>query len=268
MKKLFNGDRLYMFPSVTPLQCMGFLVEGEGDVVVIDGGTKAEADQLEETILSLGGRVTAWFLTHGHFDHIEALIEILSRGKVAIGAICYRFPPLDYIERVERNENRVARVADLERAIEERGVPVVRPVKGQWMEAGHFRVLPLSDGSPVGETLNPSSVVYRVETRGESILFLGDMDWRAEEKILAEFPHEIRCNVVQMAHHGQQGVTEKFYRAVSPKVCFWPTPEWLWNNDIGGGYGTGPFHTLETRSWMEKLGTVNYRFEDHITVVE
>ena len=265
---LFNGDKLYMLPSVTPLQCMGFVLAGEGDVIVVDGGSANEADELENLLLSLGGEVTCWFLTHGHFDHIEGLVEVLSRGKIKINEVCYRFPPLDYIERVERQENRVARAADLEREIARTGVKVIRPEPGVKIAAGHFTVLPLSDGSPVGETLNPSSVVYRVDTRGESVLFLGDMDWRAEGKILERFPQEIRCPVVQMAHHGQQGVTEEFYRAVSPKVCLWPTPEWLWNNDIGGGYGTGPFKTLETRAWMEKLGTVNYRFGKEITVLE
>lgn len=265
---MFNGDRLFMVPSASPLQCMGFILAGEGDVIGIDSCTQAESEILENLVLSLGGRVKCWFLTHGHFDHIEGLIGILERGKVQVDKIVYKFPPLDYIERVEKAEGRIARVADLERAIEKRGVPVLRPEKGKWMQEGHFRVLPLSDGSPVGETLNPSSVVYRVETRGDAVLFLGDMDWRAEEKILQEFPEEIRCPVVQMAHHGQQGVTEKFYRAVAPKVCLWPTPEWLWNNDIGGGYGTGPFKTLETRAWMEKLGTVNYRFMGEITELD
>ena len=33
---LFNGDKLYMLPSVMPLQCMGFVLAGEGDVIVVD----------------------------------------------------------------------------------------------------------------------------------------------------------------------------------------------------------------------------------------
>ena len=39
MEKLFNGDKLYMLPSVTPLQCMGFVLAGEGDVIAVDSGT-------------------------------------------------------------------------------------------------------------------------------------------------------------------------------------------------------------------------------------
>lgn len=265
---LFNGDKLYMLPSVTPLQCMGFVLSGKGDVIVVDGGTSAETDELETLLLSLGGRVTCWFLTHGHFDHIEGLIGVLERGRVKVDKICYQFPPLDYIERVERQENRVPRVTDLENAIGKSGTPVIRPLKGVWISAGHFRALPLSDGSAVGESLNPSSVVYRVETSGESVLFLGDMDWRAEDKILSEFPEQLRCRIVQMAHHGQQGVTEKFYKQISPEICLWPTPEWLWNNDIGGGFDTGPYKTLETRAWMEKLHTKNYYFGSEITVLE
>ena len=144
---MFNGDKLYMLPSVTPLQCMGFVLAGKGDVLAVDGGTAAETDQLENLLLSLGGKVTCWLLTHAHFDHIEALIGVLERGNVEIGRICYQFPDSEYIERVERQENRTARAADLENTIARRGVPVVRPQKGQWLEAGHFRVLPLSDGS-------------------------------------------------------------------------------------------------------------------------
>ena len=265
---LFNGDKLYMLPSVTLVQCMGFVLAGKGDVIGVDSCTQNEAGELEELVLGLGGRVHCWFLTHGHFDHIEGVIELLRRGKVQIDCVCYRFPPLDYIERVEKAENRVARVADLEAELKKHGIKVIRPQKGEWISVGHFKVLPLSDGSPVAETLNPSSVVYRVETSGQSVLFLGDMDWRAQDKILKEFPEEIKCPVVQMAHHGQQGVTEEFYQAVQPKVALWCTPEWLWNNDIGAGFNTGPFKTLETRSWMEKLGTINYRFEKQITVVE
>ena len=264
---MFRGDRLFMVSDISRLPCMGFVLAGGGDVIGIDSCSGAESERVEELVLSLGGRVHCWFLTHAHFDHIEGLIGILERGKVCVDAIAYRFPPTDYIERVERAENRVARVADLEAQIRRRGVPVILPEKGKPIQVGHFTVLPLSDGSAVGESLNPSSVVYRVQTSGDPVLFLGDMDWRAEDKILAEFPQEIRCPVVQMSHHGQQGVSERFYRAVSPKVCLWPTPEWLWNNDLGKGIGTGPFKTLETRAWMEKLGTVNYRFTEEVVLI-
>ena len=43
---------------------------------------------------------------------------------------------------------------------------------------------------------------------------------------------------------------------IRPKLCLWPTPDWLWENDasVFQGPNPGPWKTLETRSWMEHLG--------------
>ena len=65
---------------------------------------------------------------------------------------------------------------------------------------------------------------------------------------------ELRADFVQMAHHGQNGVKQSFYQAVSPRACLWNTPDWLWDNDAGGGFNTGPWRTVEVRGWMEQLG--------------
>lgn len=266
---LFNGDKLYMYSSVTPTQCMGFIMAGGGDVIGIDSATAGEADGIEKTILSLGGRVHRWFFTHAHCDHIEGFAEIMRRGNVQVDSVCFTFPSYEYVMKAENNNERDSKAyINFHDEIKRHGIRVVRPEKGVEMEVGHFKVLPLSDGSAVGERLNSSSVVYRVRTSGESVLFLGDMDWVAEDKILEEFQSEIKCPVVQVAHHGQHGVTEKFYKAVSPKVALWCTPQWLWDNDVGTGFNKGPFATLETREWFNKLGTVNYRFEKEITVLE
>ena len=43
-------------------------------------------------------------------------------------------------------------------------------------------------------------------------------------------------------------------QAVAPRVCLWNTPDWLWNNDAGNGFDTGPWRTVEVRGWMEELG--------------
>lgn len=267
---LFNGDKLYMYPSSGAIQVMGFTMTGNGDVIGIDSASRDEAEKIEASIMHMGGKVDCWFFTHPHYDHIEGFVEIIRRGNVRVNSVCYSFPSLEYFKRVEP-EDRIVRGVNaytaFENEIKTRGIRVIVPQKGVVVQAGHFRVLPLSDGSAVGDRLNASSVVYKVNTRGSSVLFLGDMDWSAEDTILREFSEQLRCPVVQMAHHGQDGVTEKFYRTVRPEVALWCTPEWLWNNDIGNGFNTGPFLTVETRRWMEKLGTVNYRFGKEISVI-
>ena len=71
-----------------------------------------------------------------------------------------------------------------------------------------------------------------------------------------------------MAHHGQRGVAREVYEAILPSVCLWDTPDWLWENNNfysndPATAGKGPFTTLETRAWLERLGTkVHYVAKD------
>ena len=53
---------------------------------------------------------------------------------------------------------------------------------------------------------------------------------------------------------GQNGAGKEVYEAISPIICLWPTTEWLWNNDSGTGYDSGPWKTIETREWINEIG--------------
>ena len=57
-----------------------------------------------------------------------------------------------------------------------------------------------------------------------------------------------------MAHHGEYGVNKDVYQAIAPSVALWNAPEWLYDDNNGGGVGSGPWGTLETRQWMKDLG--------------
>ena len=81
--------------------------------------------------------------------------------------------------------------------------------------------------------------------------------------LLKEAGDRLKADIVQMAHHGQNGVDKKVYMAVAPRICLWPTPQWLWDNDNGDGYDSGAWRTLETRQWIEELGVErNYVVKD------
>ena len=63
---LFNGDKVYMLPSVTPLQCMGFVVAGHGDVIAIDSGTAAETETICRETLEIMMRVRGYHFAPTH----------------------------------------------------------------------------------------------------------------------------------------------------------------------------------------------------------
>lgn len=62
-----------------------------------------------------------------------------------------------------------------------------------------------------------------------------------KDNLLKYHKDDLRANAIQMSHHGQNGVTKDVYDAISPEVCFYNCPEWLWNNDNG----ERKFRTLE-----------------------
>ena len=63
----------------------------------------------------------------------------------------------------------------------------------------------------------------------------------------------LNCDIVQVAHHGQNGVDFEFYKELYPRIALFPTPKWLWNNDAGYGPNSGGWATKETRDWMARL---------------
>ena len=62
-----------------------------------------------------------------------------------------------------------------------------------------------------------------------------------------------------MAHHGSQGSYFEFYKLVQPKVCLWPTPQWLWDNNPGSGYNTGSWETISLHKYLvDECGTQHH----------
>ena len=58
-----------------------------------------------------------------------------------------------------------------------------------------------------------------------------------------------------MGHHGSGGLTEDFYKLVSPKAAFFDAPEWLMNPGEDTKYTTP-----QNRELMESLGAEIYYF--------
>ena len=72
---------MYLLRGRTPSQMMSFVLQTEnGQLFVIDGGVRGDAEALLALLRKLGGPhpvIEGWFLTHVHEDHIAALTSIL-----------------------------------------------------------------------------------------------------------------------------------------------------------------------------------------------
>ena len=253
---------LYMLQEQSPLQMMSYVLQTkEGNLVVVDGGEKADATYLQETLIRLGGEapvVDMWILTHPHTDHIDALLEIFSKpNPIQVKKICDHFLSEEFYRTYEAYE--VGSAESLKKYNEWKArcpEMFMSLEQGQKFAVGstEITVLYVPDESFTMNAYNNSSVVFRVDAEGQRVLFTGDLGEEAGDRMLACVPKEdLRADIIQMAHHGQNGVKKSFYEAVAPKVCLWNTPLWLWENNAGEGYNTGPWRTVEVRGWMEEL---------------
>ncbi len=123
----------------------------------------------------------------------------------------------------------------------------------------HIKILHQPNPACTEEFINNASVVYRITVAGQTLLFPGDLATAEGHAVLQKYRSALKCDIIQMAHHGQNGVRRDFYEAAAPRACFWDTPLWLWNNDIGQGFNTHIWETVTVRRWMTDLG-VKFHF--------
>ena len=255
---------LWMLGSTTGAQNLSIVIKSpHGKLIVIDGGWEADATKLSELILQQGGKVDAWLITHPHEDHVGALCAILNDTgrKIKIDKIYCSLATPDWYRQVSPTG---AGIADqLLSAFAKLPVGTVTNNIGRGTEINiddvNIRVLN-NRGVYTYNGVNNSSLVYKIRVSGQSILILGDLAYDGGKDLIKTCTAaELKSDIVQMAHHGQQGVDQDAYALIAPITCLWPTPAWLWNNDNGGGVGSGPWGTLTTRAWMDALGVKDNR---------
>lgn len=257
---ILGGAELTMLKSQSKGQMMSFLLETkEGNLIVIDGGRWDDGDYLVEQIKARGGHVSAWLLTHTHTDHVGALIKILQNEADGQGAgiridnFYYNFADMDWYALHDEEELGTAyTITELLNAQPPEKLHTVG--KGDVIAVDEVEITVMNDryepdASHVGDNDgNDAGLVYRAVVNDVSILFLGDLGEVSGEMLLTDMgAGGIKSHMVQMAHHGQDGVGEAVYKAIDPSICLWPTPQWLWDNE------NGTFKTPETKSWIQKL---------------
>lgn len=257
-----GGGTLLQVANRSNIQSMMYLIETtNGKIIMIDSGNylkDEDGKHLYELIKQKGGKVDAWIFTHAHDDHFGGLLwifENIENPQLEIGKIYFNFPSMEWIaSKSERLAKYTKKFLDF---LNEKNIEQKVLNKNAIINVDDISVEVLNDleGYESYADFNDTSIAFLVHFPKRSVLFLGDLAVEGGKKLLEVCPHEkLRQDIVQMAHHGQRGVNKEFYSAVEPKICLYCTPDWLWENDNGGGRNSGPWKTLETRRWMEELG--------------
>ena len=256
-----GGGSLLQIANREHTQSMSYMIKSDtGKIVIIDYANykrPEDAENLYSLLKENGSHVDAWFITHAHSDHIGGLAYIWEKygNEIQIDKIVYDFPDYEWLCKVNGKHD-MSCIDLFEKYVKEYSIQVIKPEKDMVFNFGvRIEVLnSLLDNYKNFDDVNDSGICLKAHFKNNSVLFLGDMGKKPEDDLIEIIGDKLRCDIVQMAHHGQNGVTQKTYKRIMPKVCLWCTPDWLWDNDNGGGIGSGGWKTLETRAWMEELG--------------
>jgi len=275
-----GGYRMLQAPNMTETQMMSYLITTPGGkLIVIDGGLRGDADYLTKKIHEFGSVVSLWIITHVHYDHYNAFVEIAEQpgmNGIAVEKICYHLPPAEWVFNAEphfKKENKVfysilqkfeeiSHILQEEEKINIDGLTIdIMKVPTDYND--------YDPGYKGGSTVNDTCVVFKlIFPNGKTALFLGDLGFRAGQKLAEQFKEKLKSDIVQMAHHGQNGAGEDVYKLIKPQLCMWTAPIWLYENNMWyrdksfeNKFDSHHFKTVRVREWMDKLGVKMHAVE-------
>ncbi len=231
--------------------------EGNGALIVIDGGWSENTGKVRSIINSYGGNVDLWILTHYHSDHVNALNGILANpeGIKIAQIIC---PEIDYglyasVSKEWDNPQDYAGFLELTSGYEEF---IHHPQIGEVynFENLHIKFYNTYSERITSDIPNNSSLVFRISASNESMLFVGDFyqpdigQW-----MIDTYGDELKSTYMQGCHHGNSIMPSSFYEFVSPNALFFDAPQWLINGE--------KYRTKDLKAWCEQSGITVYGYE-------
>ncbi|MBR6898317.1 MAG: ComEC/Rec2 family competence protein [Lachnospiraceae bacterium] len=196
-----------------------FIDIGQGDgavmisknaTIVFDAGSSSKnnaADLLEGVMMFFrAGEIDAWFLSHPDSDHYSAMAELM-RGGMEVGCVYIN----GYVD--ERS------LEPVREAAETAGADICRIGPGSEFGAGYVHIEcigPIRDY----DDENANSLVLRVDTGKDIILFTGDISAEAELDLVRYCPEKLSCDILKVAHHGSRfSSSGEFLCAASPSLA-------------------------------------------------
>ena len=268
-KELFGDSKtghfsLMQISSATDTIGESYLMKTSGGkVIMVDGGFASDVPVLRKHLEDAGGRVDLWFITHPHEDHMEALATILCDPMgITVDKVVYSRVPDSFLDcEKESADNARGYYRALDDCMDGTDFLNIHKV-GQRFDIDGIGIMVLSVADMGIEHLsfNEQSMVVRMWDDSKSVVFLGDAGWQRGDKLLADCKEYLDCDYLQMAHHGQNGCSEEFYKAINFRACLWPTPSWVWDPAPENDW----LKTRETRRWMDEKGIT----EHHVSCLE
>ena len=161
-------------------------------------------------------------ISHFDYDHVNGLLTVLEKlevSKIIIG------------KQGEENEQ----YKQFKKLVNQKNVIVLNVKKGDVVNIEKdikFNVLFPTSELIQENVINNNSLVVKLEYKDFKMLFTGDIEEIAEERLLKLYDkEELKADILKVPHHGSKtSSSQKFLEAVSPKLALIGVGE---NNKFG-----------------------------------
>lgn len=212
----------------------------DGKFVVIDGGNEVEleADYLMNCLKRQSPYekpvIAMWIITHEHSDHYGGFLAFYEkyREEVKIESFLLNFvdakPEFKEIVPELQHEPSYEKLDFVNNLIENSGIPVIRAHTGQVFELAdmRFEVISGPDDNVYSSVCSPNtlSLIFKVYVEGQTLLIPGDSFFEYID-LEARYGNYLKCDILQIPHHGFGGGTVEGYDLINPDVCVVPVSE-------------------------------------------
>lgn len=275
------GGTLYQLADSKGGQMNSYVIQTENNkVIIMDGGYDRNKQDLIDLAKEITGQavpeIEAWLFSHTHSDHVNAFSsmfnEAATKNALKVKKLYYNITTRDYV--VNKENGSLQTYDNFVKALDT--FPASKKVvvqEGDVITIDGIQIEVLITPDETKNTvvpINDASVIYRVTMGGQRILFLGDAYETAGLRFYRGYKDDLTADVVQMAHHGSQGVQRSIYKKIEAKACLWPSPSFMWaeeNQQLNDGgleletvslhrymrYDLGIKHHYMTRDGVQKL---------------
>ncbi len=209
----------------------------DGSYLLIDSGcaNEEDADNLLKFLTEHNPNdgkpvIRAWMITHPHIDHMGMALQFLEKHHAAVELqnIAANFPDMNKI--TVKHEDVLKSCKPLIDRFRELTATYFPGAREYMLHAGdvvrypgiRMDILFTQEDFYPGEFawVNHLSAAWMLRGAEKCALILGDCEKPLCRQMAAAYGEALKCDVLQLSHHGFNGACLELYRLADPDICF------------------------------------------------